>query len=53
VSSCRTFVDFVLFDALCNTSTVPPFAFFTLKCFFPFAFSLVFLLGMKTMVMKA
>jgi hypothetical protein len=34
VSSCRTSVDFVLFDALCNTSSVPPFAFFTLTVSF-------------------
>jgi len=34
LSSCRTSVDFVLFDALCNTSSVPPFAFFTLTVSF-------------------
>jgi hypothetical protein len=34
VSSCRTSVDSVLFDALCNTSSVPPLAFFTLTVSF-------------------
>jgi hypothetical protein len=33
-SFCRTSVDFVLFDALCNTSSVPPVSFLLLSLWF-------------------